>query len=127
MNKIVLTILVLSFSLSCLSQSKIVGAWILQDSIEAKQFFAQRDGTIEERTGLATEDIWSKNPRTGKYKFERNGKLTITWSDKSVEIREVKFEDHFNVARIKITNKKSKITKVYIFSRIVDEEVAPDK
>ena len=75
------------------SQSnKIIGSWILRDSIEAMQIFTKVDGTIQERRGLTNENIWDKNQRTGKYTFGNNGKLLITWSDKSIENREVKFE-----------------------------------
>ena len=113
---------------SSYSQSnKIIGSWILRDSIEAMQFFTKSDGTIEERRGLANENIWDKTQRTGKYSFGKNGKLIITWSDKSIENREVKFEDNFNVAKIKITDRKTKKTKSYLFLRIRDEEVIIDK
>ena len=106
------------------SQSnKIIGSWILRDSIEAMQIFTKVDGTIQERRGLTNENIWDKNQRTGKYTFGNNGKLLITWSDKSIENREVKFEDHFNVAKIKIIDKTTKKTKTYLFLRIRDEEV----
>jgi len=106
------------------SQSqKIIGSWILRDSIEAMQFFTKADGTIKERHGLANENIWEKTQRTGKYIFSNNGKLVITWSDKSKETREVKFEDNFNVAKIKITDKKTKTGKTYLFLRVRDEEV----
>ena len=102
---------------------KIIGSWILRDSIEAMQFFTKADGTIKERHGLANENIWEKTQRTGKYIFSNNGKLVITWSDKSKETREVKFEDNFNVAKIKITDKKTKTGKTYLFLRVRDEEV----
>lgn len=106
------------------SQSqKIIGSWILRDSIEAMQFFTKADGTIKERHGLASENIWEKTQRTGKYIFSNSGKLVITWADKSKENREVKFEDNFNVAKIKIIDKKTKATKTYIFLRVRDEEV----
>ncbi|MGB4845076.1 MAG: hypothetical protein WBP16_11480 [Ferruginibacter sp.] len=106
------------------SQSqKIIGSWILRDSIEAMQFFTKADGTIKERHGLSSENIWEKTQRTGKYIFSNSGKLVITWADKSKENREVKFEDNFNVAKIKIIDKKTKATKTYIFLRVRDEEV----
>ena len=106
------------------SQSnKIIGSWILRDSIEAMQIFIKVDGTIQERRGLTNENIWDKNQRTGKYTFSNHGKLVITWANKSIENREVKFEDHFNVAKIKIIDKKTKKTKSYLFLRIRDEEV----
>ena len=109
------------------SQSnKIIGSWILRDSIDAMQFFTKADGTIQERRGLANENIWDKNQRIGKYTFSNVGKLVITWSDKSIENREVKFEDNYNVAKIKIFDNKTKKTKSYLFLRIRDEEVILD-
>ncbi len=106
------------------SQSnKIIGSWILRDSIDAMQFFTKADGTIQERSGLANENIWDKNQRTGKYTFGNNGNLVITWSDKSIENRQVIFEDNYNGAKIKIIDKKTKKTKSYLFLRIRDEEV----
>ena len=124
MSKVFLISFLFLLTHSSYSQSnKIIGSWILRDSIEAMQFFTKADGTIEERRGLANENIWDKTQRTGKYSFGKNGKLIITWSDKSIENREVKFEDHFNVAKIKIIDKKTKKTKSYLFLRIRDEEV----
>jgi hypothetical protein len=87
------------------------------------QFFTKADGTIEERNGLANENIWDKPQRTGKYVFKNNSKLVITWSDKSIENRDVKFEDNFNAAKIKIIDNKTKKTRTYLFLRIRDEEV----
>ena len=128
MKNFILISLLFLFTHSAHSQSKkIIGSWILRDSIEAMQFFAKDDGTIEERHGLSNENIWDKVQRAGKYTFSNNGKLVIIWSDKSIENREVKFEDNFNVAKIKIIDKKTKIKNIYLFLRIVDEEIAPDK
>ena len=124
MKKTFLITLLFLLTHSVFSQSnKIIGSWILRDSIDAMQFFTKSDGTIQERRGLANENIWDKNQRTGKYTFGNNGKLVITWSDKSIENREVKFEDHFNVAKIKIIDKTKKKSKTYLFLRIRDEEV----
>ena len=124
MRKPFLICLLYLFSHSAFSQSsKIIGSWILRDSVESMQFFTKADGTIQERHGLANENIWDKPQRTGKYVFKNNNKLVITWSDKSVENRDVKFEDNFNVAKIKIIDNKTKITRTYLFLRIKDEEV----
>ena len=121
MRKVFLISFLFLLTHSSYSQSnKIIGSWILRDSIEAMQFFTKADGTIEERRGLANENIWDKTQRTGKYSFGKNGKFIITWSDKSIENREVKFEDHFNMAKIKIIDKKTKKTKSYLFLRIRD-------
>ncbi|MDB5202936.1 MAG: hypothetical protein JWQ27_2345 [Ferruginibacter sp.] len=126
MRKIFLVSFLFILTHSGFSQSnKITGSWILRDSIEAMQFFTKADGTIQERRGFANENIWDKNQRTGKYSFGKNGKLVITWSDNSVENRDVKFEDHFNVAKIKIMDKSKKNTKTYLFVRVRDEEVIP--
>jgi hypothetical protein len=115
MNKVFLISFLFLLTHSSYSQSnKIIGSWILHDSIEAIQFFTKADGTIEERRGLANENIWDKTQRKGKYKFSKDGKLVITWSDKSIENREVRFEDHFNVAKIKIIDKRQK-NKSYLF------------
>ncbi len=128
MKKLFLVSFLFLLTHSSFSQSnQIIGSWILQDSIDAMQFFATADGKIQERHGLANENIWNKPQRTGKYTFSKNGKLVITWSDKSIETREVKFEDHFNVAKIKIVDKKTKKTKSYLFLRVRDEEVILDK
>lgn len=127
MRKIFLISFLFLLTNSGFSQSnKIIGSWILRDSIEAMQFFTNADGTIQERRGLANENIWDKNQRTGRYTFNNNGKIVITWSDKSVENREVKFEDHFNVAKIKIIDKTTKKSKTYLFLRVRDEEVILD-
>ncbi len=124
MKKVFFIISLLSLTFTCYSQSrKIVGSWILRDSILAMQFFTNEDGTIEERSGLVNENIWNKTPRTGTYVFNDKGKLVITWSDKSIENREVKFEDDFKTAKIKFTDKKDKLKKTYLFLRVVDEEI----
>jgi len=128
MRKIFSIIFLLSLNFSCYSQStKIVGSWILRDSVEARQFLINENGTIAERSGLATENIWEKAQRTGTYTFNNKGKLVIIWSDKSLEIREVKFEDNFRAAIIKFIDKKGKVKKTYLFLRLVDEEILPDK
>ena len=128
MKKVFFIVSLLLLTFISFSQSKkIVGSWILRDSIEAMQFFINEDGAIKERRGLANEDIWEKVQRTGTYTFNDRGKLVIIWSDKNIENREVKFEDNFNAAKIKFVGKKGKPGKTYLFVRIVDEEVAPDK
>jgi len=128
MKKIFLIVSLLSLTFICHSQSKkIIGSWILKDPIEAMQIFINRDGTIKERSGLATEDIWTKKQRTGTYTFNDQGKLVITWSDKSIEKREVVFQDHLGAAKIKFMDKKGKLRKTYLFLRIVDEEILPVK
>ena len=50
----------------------------------------------------------------------------ITWADKSIENGRVKFIDNFT-SEIQFTSLKSKVKKTYIFKKIVDEEIAPDK
>ena len=128
MRNFILISLLLLITHSGYSQSKrIVGSWIVRDSIEAMQFFTKADGTIQERRGLANENIWDKSQRIGKYIFSDNGKLIITWSDNSTENRKVKFEENFNAAKIKIIDKKTKKKKVYLFLRIIDEVIITDK
>jgi hypothetical protein len=128
MKKSFFIIALLSLTFTCYSQSKkIIGSWILRDSIVAMQFFTNEDGTIKERSGLANENIWDKAQRTGTYTFNNKGKLVITWSDKSIENREVKFENNFKAAKIKFTDKKDTPKKAYLFLRVMDEEVVPDK
>jgi len=124
MRKTFLICFLYLFTHSAFSQSnKIIGSWILRDSVESMQFFTNADGTIEERRGFADENIWGKPQRIGKYVFKNNGRLVLTWSDKSIENRVVKFEDNFNVAKIKISDHKTKKARIYIFLRIRDEEV----
>lgn len=124
MKKSFLISVLFLFTYSGYSQpNKIIGSWILRDSIEAMQFFITADGIIKERHGPAAENIWDKTQRTGTYTFSNNGKLVITWSDKSIENREVRFEDNFNVAKIKIIDNKTKKAKTYLFLKIRDEEV----
>jgi hypothetical protein len=124
MKKVFFILSLLSLTFTCYSQSKkIIGSWILRDSVVAMQFFTNEDGTIAERSGLANENIWNKTPRTGTYTFNDKGKLVITWSDKSIENREVKFEDDFKAAKIKFTDKKDKLKKTYLFLRVMDEEI----
>ncbi|MBL0183913.1 MAG: hypothetical protein IPP96_17150 [Chitinophagaceae bacterium] len=128
MKKCFLITSILFFSIACYSQSKpIIGSWIWRDSANTIQFFIKANGTIEERRGLASEDVWSKTPRTGTYTFDSASKLVITWADKSTENRQVKFKDHFRGAEIQFTSSKNNPKKVYLFLRIVDEEVVPDK
>ncbi len=124
MKKTFLIFFLYLFTQSVFSQSKkIIGSWILQDSVISMQFFTKADGIIEERHGLANENIWDKPQRTGKYTLKNDGKLVITWSDRSIENRYVKFDDNFNVAKIKIIDNKTKKTRTYLFLRIRDEEV----
>ena len=128
MKKILLFLSLLALTFTSYSQSnKIIGSWIMRDSIEAMQFFMSKEGTILERSGLANENIWTKASRTGTYTFNDKGKLVITWSNKTIENREVKFEDHFKVAKLTFTDKKPEVKKTYLFLRIVDEEVLPGK
>ncbi|MEI6811106.1 MAG: hypothetical protein WCK60_03615 [Candidatus Nomurabacteria bacterium] len=128
MRKSLFIISLLSLTITCHSQSKqIIGSWILKDPIDAMQFLIKENGTIEQRRGLATENIWTKTPRQGTYKFNDKGKLVITWSDKSIEHREVKFENNFKAANIIFLDKKDKYKKSYLFLRIIDSDIIIDK
>lgn len=128
MKKTILLIHLLIISIASYSQSKeIIGSWIFRDSISTIQLFIKAKGTIEERTGISSEDIWNKTPRIGTYTFNEKGKLTITWADHSVENRQVKFKDNFSAAEIQFTVSKNNSKKTYLFLRIVDEEVIMDK
>jgi len=123
MLKRILTIFFAVLTTASYSQSKkIVGSWISRDSIQIIHFFANEDGTILERHGFPNDNIWEKAQRNGRYVFVKD-ELTITWSDKTIEHRTVQFEDHFNAAKIKFTNKKGGPKIVHLFLRLMDEEV----
>ena len=122
-----ITIIILFSTIISYSQSKeIIGSWHWQDSTNEISFFIKENGIIEKRAGLDSEDIWNKAPQTGTYTFSKKVNLVITWADKSMENGRVKFIDNFT-SEIQFTSLKSKVKTTYIFKKIVDEEVAPDK
>ncbi|MBL0202102.1 MAG: hypothetical protein IPP81_18685 [Chitinophagaceae bacterium] len=114
-------------TIACYSQSKdIVGSWIWLDSVNTIQYFIKANGTIEERYAFSKEDIWKKIPITGTYKFKKDHLLTIKWANESVQIVNVKFIDNFT-AEMQTLNRKDGPGDKYVFKKIIDEEVIPDK
>lgn len=111
-----LIIYLLISSITSYSQSKeIRGSWIFRDSTNTIQFFIKSNGSIEERRGTASENIWNKIPRIGTYSFNDKGNLIITWNDKSVENRTVRFKDNFSAAEIQFKGPDEKSKKIYLF------------
>ena len=127
MTKGLLTI-ILSFStIISYSQTKeIIGSWLWRDSTNAISFFIKGNGAIEKRAGLASDYIWDKAPKMGTYTFDKKANLVITWANKSIENGKVKFIDNFT-AEIQFIIPENKSQKIYVFKKIVDEEVVPDK
>ena len=126
MKKSLLIIFLFFFSVACFSQTKqIEGSWIWKDSINKIQLLIKKNGTIEQGTGLAFEDVWRRDTRRGTYTFNK-GILSITWRDESTESWRVIFKDHSKAAAILCTASKGQAKKTYLFLRIIDEEVIPD-
>ena len=122
-----LTVILLFSATVCNSQSKkIIGSWIWRDSANTIQFFINRNGTIEKRSGGANEYIWNKTPQSGTYVFNKGHILVIRWTDKSIENGRVKFINDMT-AEIQFSSLKNKPNRIYTFHKIVDEEVIPDK
>jgi hypothetical protein len=124
MKGVLVIILLLATGLKSYAQSQsIVGSWISADTVHKTQFFIKANGTVEKRTAMGSEDIWSKTPQKGTYIFKSN-RMVIKWGNSTTETMQVQFTK--GGAEFRAVDIKGELGKPELFLEIVDE-VVPDK
>ena len=126
MKKIFLIVVIIFSTIIGYSQTRnFVGAWYWSDSTNTNRIsiFVRNDSVLSQNSGLVNETIIDKNLRHGKYLLKNKSLLIIKWDDKTVEKDRIKFIDNNTIRITYSPQQKSSSTQVYIFRRVVDEEV----
>ena len=106
--------------------NSIVGAWFWRDDSTQTSMFFKADGSMSMHSGPKGGIILTKNLKAGKYVL-KNNLLVISWTDKTVENDKLKFLDK-NTFQLTITHKaKTNKKRIFVFRKVVDEEVIEDK